>query len=292
MSEPPQATMRWSVEQRLAFIERRLFWDSQINRADLIHQFSISVPQASADLAHYDQIAPGNMEYSPHLKTYVATAGFKPHFELTARQYLTQLLLLADDVVGPEESWLGRRPPTGIFPRIRRKLEANVLRQILIAIRNRQTIQVTYQSMSAEVPSPRWISPHALGFDGHRWHVRAWCERRGKFLDFVFARILQIGDLRPSDIDPAKDSAWHQFACVRLGPNPQLSAAQQRIIELDYGMQNGCIEVELRLCHVYYFARQFLLDVAESLRPERVQIVLLNREELNDSLRLAGEETI
>jgi len=46
------------------------------------------------------------------------------------------------------------------------------------------------------------------------------------------------------------------------------------------------------LCHVYYFARQFLLDVAESLRPERVQIVLLNREELNDSLRLAGEETI
>jgi hypothetical protein len=71
-----------------------------------------------------------------------------------------------------------------------------------------------------------------------------------------------------------------------------LSRAKQRVIELDYGMQNGCIEVELRLCHVYYFARQFLLDIAEDLRPERVQIVLLNRDELNESLQAIGEETI
>ena len=42
--------IRWGVEQRLEFIEFRLFWEGGINRGDIIEIFGVSVPQASKDL--------------------------------------------------------------------------------------------------------------------------------------------------------------------------------------------------------------------------------------------------
>ena len=55
--------MRWGVEQRLEFIEFRLFWEGSINRADIVDFFGVSVPQASKDLTLYQERAPGNLEY-------------------------------------------------------------------------------------------------------------------------------------------------------------------------------------------------------------------------------------
>ena len=55
--------MRWGVEKRLEFIEFRLFWEGGINRADIMEQFGVSVPQASKDLSLYEEKAPGNLVY-------------------------------------------------------------------------------------------------------------------------------------------------------------------------------------------------------------------------------------
>ena len=55
--------VRWGIEQRLEFIEFRLFWEGAINRADIVDYFAVSVPQASKDLSLYQERAPGNMEY-------------------------------------------------------------------------------------------------------------------------------------------------------------------------------------------------------------------------------------
>lgn len=283
---------RWSVEQRLAFIERRLYWDGLINRSDLVDQFSISVPQASADLSTYEVVAPGNMQYDKSARAYVASPDFRPRDEPSARQYLAQLQLLADDVLTPRDSWLGRSPPYGIVPRVRRKLEALVLRQVLEAIHSRSGLSICYQSMSSEEPTTRWIVPHALGFDGQRWHIRGWCHRREKFLDFVMARVLRVLGRRNEQIDNAKDLAWHEKGRVQLGPNPKLSPPLQRAIALDYGMVDGLVEIEVRLSLVYYLSRQMLLDVADKLPPERAQIVLLNRDELNERLVSVGEAPI
>lgn len=287
-----EPTHRWSVEQRLAFIERRLYWDGQINRSDLVNKFSISVPQASADLSTYEVVAPGNMRYDKSARAYLASADFRPRAEPSARQYLAQLQLLADEVLTPGESWLGRTPPYGIVPRIRRKLEAPVLRQVLEAIHTRSGLNIHYQSMSSVDPTTRWIVPHALGFDGHRWHVRGWCHRRKKFLDFVMARVLDVLDRRDEQIDDAQDLAWHEKSQIRLGPNPKLTPPQQRAIALDYGMFEGVVEIEVRLSLVYYMSRQMLLDVADLLPPERAQVVLLNRDELNKRLVSVGESPI
>lgn len=292
MSESDELGVRWSVEQRLVFIDRRLFWDGKINRSDLSGFFSISTPQASADLGHYESVAPGNLTYDKHAKAYVTTPSFGSRFEHSAREYLAQLQLIADGVIEPGESWIGSVPPYGVTPKIRRRLEASVLRELLVAIRSKKGLHIEYQSMSKSEPSMRWIVPHALSFDGQRWHVRAWCQRRVRFLDFVLARMLSIRGMRSEEVDASQDLAWNMMTTLRLGPNPRLQKSQQRAIELDYGMHGGCVEVEVRRSLVYYLARQLLLDVAEHLPPERAQVVLMNAAAVNADLAEVGEATI
>ena len=57
------------VEQRLEFIEFRLFWEGHVNRSDVMQQFGLSVNQASADLNRYLGFAPDNMVYDKSART-------------------------------------------------------------------------------------------------------------------------------------------------------------------------------------------------------------------------------
>src|SRR5262245_22310283 len=92
LDEKTPLKKRWSVERRLEFIEFRLYWEGRVNRSDLVHFFAISVPQASADLARYQERAAANIIYDKTAKTYVATPGFHPVlFEPSADQLLAQL---------------------------------------------------------------------------------------------------------------------------------------------------------------------------------------------------------
>lgn len=72
--------LRWSIERRLEFIEFRLYWEGGINRADIVDQFGLSVPQASKDLTRYQELAPNKMAYDKSEKRYFAARGFEPRF--------------------------------------------------------------------------------------------------------------------------------------------------------------------------------------------------------------------
>ena len=90
--ERDRSQLRWGVEQRLEFIEFRLFWEGHVNRSDLMDQFGVSVNQASTDLNRYIGFAPDNMIYDKSARTYVRGPGFKPQFlEPDASRYLAQL---------------------------------------------------------------------------------------------------------------------------------------------------------------------------------------------------------
>lgn len=62
--------------ERLRFIDFTLEYFGVIRRAHLMDYFGISLPQASNDFAHYQNIAPANMEYDIHARTYRKTAAF------------------------------------------------------------------------------------------------------------------------------------------------------------------------------------------------------------------------
>ncbi|MGA3851258.1 WYL domain-containing protein, partial [Escherichia coli] len=67
-------------------------------------------------------------------------------------------------------------------------MNAQILRSVTAAIRQSQAIEIRYQSLSRPEPRWRWIAPHAIGFDGFRWHARAYCETDRTFKDFLLSR--------------------------------------------------------------------------------------------------------
>lgn len=283
--------MRWGVEKRLEFIEFRLFWEGGINRADIMDQFGVSVPQASKDLTLYEEKAPGNLAYDKSAKRYLAAEKFKPVFlNPDASAYLAQLRAGGLSGDGLEESWLSAVPSFDTLPIPYRRVTVDVLRKILATIRANRAVEIKYQSMSDHRPDPkwRWISPHALGNDGLRWHVRAFCHIDRKFKDFILSRSLDIrGDADP-EAAPPDDHFWQKKFSVTLVPNPKLSAPQQSVIAQDYEMQDGKVVVPVRMALLYYFLKRLRLDVADALdRPQEAPVIVSNRAEFDAALKEA-----
>lgn len=283
--------MRWGVEKRLEFIEFRLFWEGGINRADIMDQFGVSVPQASKDLTLYEEKAPGNLTYDKSAKRYVAANNFKPVFlNPDAGAYLAQLRAESLTGSGLEKSWLSAAPPFDAMPIPFRRVSVSVLRKILAAIRVKRAVEIKYQSMSDLKPDPewRWITPHALGNDGLRWHVRAFCHIEEKFKDFLLSRCLEIrGDTDPA-VTPSEDQFWQKKFDVTLVPNPKLSVPQQDVIAQDYEMQDGKVVVPVRMALLYYFLKRLRLDVADALdRPQEAPVIVSNRAEFDAALKEA-----
>ena len=274
--------LRWGVERRMEFIEFRVFWEGRINRRDLINKFGVSVPQASADMSRYQDLAPNNLHYDPRAKFYFASKEFKPKFlNPDSDRYLANMISLSSGIMTEEECWLTNIPAYDVLPQPRRAINPERLRRVVGAIRDGLAVQVKYQSMNAPEPEWRWITPHAIAFDGYRWHTRAFCHRSEVFKDFVLARIVSIRLTKEHELDPAEDREWHEMVDVRIGPHPGLTNNQSKAIELDYGMESGEMIVRLRRGFLFYFLKRLGLDLSPSARePKFQQIVLLNREEV------------
>jgi len=162
------------------------------------------------------------------------------------------------------------------------------LRTFLKAVRSQRSINIEYQSMNDQRPDPMWreITPHAFGWDGFRWHARAFCHVQQVFKDFIISRCLQLGELGGPKGSAADDIDWNSFFDVVLIPNPRLSPAQRRTIELDYGMTEGRSIVGVRHALLYYFDKRLRLDVAEKQdRPKETPVIIDNREQYDRILR-------
>jgi len=278
-----RSNLRWGVEQKLQFIEFRLFWEGHVNRSDLIDKFGVSVNQASSDLNRYIALAPDNMVYDKSGKTYVRGATFAPLFlNPDATQYLSQVRSVAEGIVSREDAWIGNLPDFDATPAPARGIDPAVLRSLVIAIRRHEAIEVLYQSMSSPDPEWRWIAPHALAFDGFRWHARSYCEKSSEYRDFVISRIIDARQNRPAGQPATSDVAWQQMVELEIGPHKGLSSNQRRVIELDYGMQDGCVKIPVRRALLYYALKRLGLDTDPAARsPQDQQIVLLNREAIH-----------
>lgn len=274
--------LRWGVEQRLEFIEFRLFWEGRVNRSDLMEQFGISVNQATSDLSRYMEMAPDNMVYDKSARTYVRGRDFVCRFRPPdAARYLAQLRLIADDVMDPTECWIAKLPPFAVAPTPVRGVDPVTLRAVLSAIQRSEEIEVKYQSLSSPEPRWRWIAPHAIGFDGFRWHTRAYCLTDEYFKDFLLSRILDIRGSRKSETSAHEDRDWHSEVTLEVGPHPDLSEAQAKVIALDYGIRGGKAKITVRRALLYYALRRLGLDTDPAARrPQDQQIVLLNRDAL------------
>lgn len=286
-----ETDVRWTLAQRYEFIEWRAYWTGRINRKDLEAQFQISTPQASVDLRDYQQAAPGNIEYDPSAKAYVATRDFRPIFlKLSPERYLLQLHAIESGAIRQRDTWFDEVPPVEVAPPIARGPEAYTLRAIVNAIETRSAIDVFYQSLSRT--GRRTICPHALVHDGYRWHCRAFSVERNEFRDYVLGRILSFWPLTPCDVDPSDDIEWTTEFELRLRAHPDLGPDQRAAIEHDYRMEDGLLRLKMRLAVAFYFVKRQNLDLRDKgIPPERIQLWLENLEDLETADKAAKERS-
>lgn len=262
---------RWGAEQRLEFIEFISYWEGSINRSHITEHFGVSVPQASIDLANYQRIAPHNLQYDLSSKRYVAARDFdckliKPN----ADRYLGQLNALTTKVVESAETWLGDAPAADVIPIPTRRVDPNILRSMLAALRAKLSIEIEYQSLNPAATNTAWrrITPHALASDGFRWHIRAYCHRNSRFKDFLLSRCCGTGNEGAPGPSAEEDSQWSTYLNVELVPNPRLSASQKKAVELDYAMNGGRVVLPVRLALLYYFDKHLRIDLTSQPGPE------------------------
>ena len=279
---PEEEKRPWPQNRRFEFIEWKLFWEGGLNRSDLESAFEISTPQASVDLRRYREIAGSNLEYDGTGRTFRPTPDMKPSFlKVSADRLLLQLRALLSGALPRREVWFRDLPCTDIAPDIVRHVDPDCLRQILDAIRAKRCVEVRYQSLTNS--RTRLIAPHALAYDGYRWHVRAWACDRDDFRDFVLTRIDRIKPGPAADFDPADDLEWENFVKLDLRPHPGLTDEQSLAIQRDYAMKDGRREIDVRLSMAYYFIMRMNLDLSD-LPPARAQVCLSNIDEVRKAI--------
>ena len=286
--ETDLAALPWDQRQRFRFVEAHVIWRGQVRVADVRDGFDITTARAEKDLLAYQRLAQGNLLRDRRTGEYRPTDDFVPRFlRGTASEYLQVLrnhdlgddlpLAMATSGFGATETL---EPPA-------REFDVRVLARLNTAIRERRWLAIEYQSMSHPEPRRLEIAPHVLVFAG-RWHARALSATHEAYRDFLLSRICGLPELLGEcERSPDHDWDWRNDVAVRIAPHPDLSAAQKRVVEQDYGMVHGMRETRVRVALAPYFLR--LLGIGHGDRErsaQEQQIVLLNAGDLDALNRL------
>lgn len=281
MTSNKNAKIRWEQLLRYQLIEIIALWEGRLISNHLIGAFGIGRQQASKDINAYKTLYPTNLEYDKKTKGYVPSATFKAQFtEGTANEYL-HLLNSNKALSRVFEKTEMPTSYTEVLSVPNRTISPDILRPIIKACREKLRLDITYCSMTSPDGEDRIISPHSLVFSGVRWHVRAFCEKHRDYRDFVINRIKSVDDEMGEVIEDDKnDTLWHEKVQIEVCPNPNLTPAQQALIERDYNMKNGVLSLSERASLIQYALDQLQVYVGEVHNDNTEHLVLKNRENL------------
>ena len=143
--------------------------------------------------------------------------------------------------------------------------------------RYRCSVRLTLLSTVCQVECKHLhLSIPTFGFDGFRWHARAYCIRDETFKDYVIARILNVNEEEAAEVDPETDQDWHSIVTLVIAPNPGLSQDRRKVIEFDYGMKQGQTSLEIRGAMAHCVKQRLDLDRdLKTVSPEEQQIILV-----------------
>jgi predicted DNA-binding transcriptional regulator YafY len=205
-------------------IEIIAYWERRLTTNHLMNAFGIWRQQASKDInAYLKDFATDNLIYDPRLKGYKPTANFLPLFTIGVADEYFQLLSIRDHLNSTPILLGGAHPAISerISPPLR-DLRPEVLAPVIQAAREGKRLEICYSSLSNPAPEYRVIQPHTVVFNGLRWHVRAFCERKMVYSDFVLSRISDRPELTlVGDNTAEKDIAWQTMVTLELCPDPR-----------------------------------------------------------------------
>jgi len=258
----------WAATERLRFIEACAWWKGIVNRQDLAGLFGISMAQASSDLQRYLEMNPGACVYNLRQKRYEATAEMqcvmtRPRLDEAVARFLSGQATSPWTGCDEESEGSEGSGAVALLKMPLREASADVERRVFLAILNGLQVRVRYASVNSGKDDWRWLMPQALGHNGARWHLRAWCEKNHEFRDFTLSRIIEIEWSRQQALPPREDSDWKQWVTVQIRPHHALSEGQRKAVERDYAMRGGVLKVKVRKAMEGYLRERLGLAMAD-----------------------------
>lgn len=262
----------WAAMERLRFIEACAWWKGLVNRQDLAGLFGVSMAQSSSDLQRYLEMNPGAFVYNLREKRYEATAGMKcvltsPRLDEAVSRFLSE------DARGLASGWTSESDGSArvaVLSMPARHAGPVVERRIFLAVLNGLRVRVKYASVNSNKEEWRYLRPHALGHNGARWHVRAWCEKNADFRDFTLSRIAEIEWSREATQLPSVDKDWQEWVTLQISPHRSLKDEQRKAVERDYAMRNGMLKLKVRKAMEGYLRDRLGLAMANGKPPQRL----------------------
>lgn len=278
----------FAQKQRLAYIDFKLYFTGMVTRSEIVSHFELGLAAATRDLKIYKENALDNMAYDNVKKKYFITTQFKPIFKHDARRTLIKLANnISDGFDGIGDTSFPIESPNPLnVPCI------DIIAKLSQSIINNKPINVIYTSLSSG-SGARELVPHSIVDNGLRWHLRAYDRKSKSFRDFVLTRITKVTIIAqtPShEEDKLEDHQWMRMVPLQIIPHPK-NVEHPTAIKLDFGMENGMLEVNVRAAMAGYLLRRWNVDCSEdgSLSGSEYQLYLQNIQTLYgaDNLSIA-----
>ena len=251
----------WAARERLRMLEMLLWWRGWVGRSDLLERFGISAAQASSDFQKYLEMNGREISYQTSRKRYEAKEGFACRLHEPTLEEAVRVLLAGDvrpEAVGTLRD--GTAEKVAILSLPKRAAQPGIARRVFVALLAGQRLRVFYHSLSSNAATWRYLRPAALAWDGRRWNVRAWCENRREWRDFVLGRMGKAEWPEPAGEDLPVDEDWQTWETVRLRINPALGPEARAALKMDYGLENEVMEVRVRRALRGYLLAEMFVD--------------------------------
>lgn len=266
--------------QRLLYIDFKLLFVGHITRSEIVQHFELGLSAATRDLNLYKTIAPENLQYDTTDKRYFITSAFNPVFQHDARKTLIKLAhQITDGADAITELTFPVEAPSQLnVPNI------FVIAKLTQAIMNKHAVSMIYTSLTSGSNAREFV-PHSIVDNGLRWHVRGFDKKSGTFRDFVLTRISHVKQILDNIVAPhqtkQEDHQWQRIMPLQLIPHPN-NIKHPTAIEMDFAMENGVLELNVRAAMAGYLLRRWNVDCTSeaSLSGPEYQLFLRNRQTL------------
>lgn len=275
-------------KNRFNVLELLLQWQGKLTSTELSQLTQTSKDTAKRSIQEYNRLYPTAAIYDVSKKCYKPSPSFKP--QVSACELHAYLKLLdehffllstvqnsSDYSLHTSHSYIySINPPA-------RNIQPHLIRKILKACKQKLRIEVEYLSLSNDEFEVRIIQPHSLVFDGNRWHIRGYDERRRRYQDFNLSRFQGDIEFEGEGSNAMEyDKDWNTQVDIVICPDPRLSPAQKRCIEQEYQMQTGRLVVPCKAALVNYVLLQLRV---ESYKNKAVAQQIILDEQCRVSLR-------
>lgn len=261
------------IDDRLWYIEWLLMMRGWLSRIDLMDKFGIKGAAASRDIKRYKEQKNDNLYLDHRVKRYVANfENFEPVYETSGDHIFSKLTDL------DESRSLGAGYPLiETIPSLA-EITPKDITGITRAILNMNVLKISYCSMTSGA-SEKKIVPHSMFHNDLKTYVRCYDLGRGKFLDLVVGRILDIlgeDGSAPAECLREFDDDWNTYLSLELVVHPSIKHKQA--IESDMQMVGGVKVVEVRKSLAQYWLRRWCVDCSSTAKmtDKAFQLLLRN----------------